>query len=55
MSGMARNSAWTAIAAESNDPRCFYAVTGDDPGLGISSELWLPGASPVDAITRITA
>src|SRR4051794_20665590 len=32
--------------AGSNDPGCFYAVTGDDTGLGISSELLLPGASP---------
>src|SRR5882757_2287156 len=37
MSGMARTSAWTAIAstaiaAGSNDPHCFYAVTGDDTG-----------------------
>jgi hypothetical protein len=33
-----------------NDPHCFYAVTGDDTGLGISSELLL---SPVDADTRL--
>jgi hypothetical protein len=39
--------------AGSNDPRCFYAVTGDDAGLGISSELLLPGASPVDGATRL--
>jgi hypothetical protein len=58
---MALDSAWTAIAAlavgaaVSYDPRFFYAVTGDDTGLGISSELLLPGAPPVDAITRITA
>lgn len=25
-----------------NDPRCFYAVTGDDSGLGISSEVFTP-------------
>ena len=40
-------------AAGVNHPRCFYAVTGDDTGLGISSELLLPGASPVDAGTRL--
>jgi hypothetical protein len=39
--------------AGSNDPRCFYAVTGDQTGLGISSELLLPGASAVDADTRL--
>ncbi|MCU1698117.1 MAG: hypothetical protein JWR34_4180 [Mycobacterium sp.] len=53
MSGIARTSAWTAIAAGSNDPHC--SVTGDDTGLGISSELLLPGASPVDPIIRVTA
>lgn len=37
----------------SNDPQCFYAVTGDNTGLGISSELLLPGASAVDANTRL--
>jgi len=37
----------------SNDPRCFYAVGGDQPGVGISSELMLPGASPADANTRL--
>jgi hypothetical protein len=37
----------------SNDPRCFYAVTGDDTGLGISSQLLLPGASSVDPNTRL--
>ena len=40
-------------AAGVNHPRCFYAVTGDDTGLGISSELLLPGATPVDAGTRL--
>jgi hypothetical protein len=39
--------------AGSNDPRCFYAVTADQTGLGISSELLLPGASAVDADTRL--
>jgi hypothetical protein len=37
----------------SNAPRCFYAVTGDQTGLGISSELLLPGASPLDANSRL--
>lgn len=37
----------------STDPQCFYAVTGDQTGLGISSELLLPGASAVDANTRL--
>ena len=40
-------------AAGSNDSRCFYAVTGDDTGLGISSELLLPAASSVDGETRL--
>jgi hypothetical protein len=43
----------TDDAAGSNGPHCFYAVTGDDTGLGITSELLLPGASPVDAGTRL--
>jgi hypothetical protein len=29
----------TDDAAGSNDPRCFYAVTGDDTGLGITPSL----------------
>jgi hypothetical protein len=34
-------------AAGSNDPRCFYAASGDGIGVGISSELFLPAASAV--------
>jgi hypothetical protein len=43
----------TGAAAGSIDPRCFYAVTGDDTGLGISSELLLPAMSSVDGETRL--
>jgi hypothetical protein len=34
-------------------PRCFYAASGKGIGVGISSELLLPGASAVDAETRL--
>jgi hypothetical protein len=34
-------------------PRCFYAASGAGIGVGISSELLLPGASAVDANTRL--
>ena len=40
--------------AGSNDPHCFYAESEDEGiGVGISSELLLPGASPVDTDTRL--
>ena len=40
--------------AGSNDPQCFYAEPEDEGiGVGISFELLLPGASPVDASTRL--
>lgn len=34
-------------AAGSNDPRCYYAVSGDGIGVGISSELFLPDTPAV--------
>jgi hypothetical protein len=37
----------------SNAPQCFYAVTGDQTGLGISAELILPGGSPGYANIRL--
>jgi hypothetical protein len=40
-------------AAGSSAPRCFYAASGDGIGVGISSELLLPGAPAVDADTRL--
>src|ERR1700759_3075116 len=43
----------TGGAAESSAPRCFYAASGDGMGVGISSELLLPGAPAVDADTRL--
>ena len=43
-------------AAGSNDPRCYYAASGDGIGVGISSELFLPAASAVaDAMLADTA
>jgi hypothetical protein len=33
------------------DVKCFYATPGGQPGVGVSSELLLPGAFPVDAET----
>jgi len=43
----------TGDAAGSSDPRCFYAASGDGIGVGISSELLLPGAPAMDAHTRL--
>jgi hypothetical protein len=40
-------------SAASSGPRCFYAASGDGIGVGTSSELLLPGASTVDADTRL--
>ena len=37
----------------SNDPRCFYAVTGDQTGLGISSELFLPNEPSEDGNIKL--
>ena len=43
----------TGNAAKSSAPRCFYAASGDGIGVGISSELLLPGASALEADTRL--
>jgi hypothetical protein len=43
----------TGDTAGSSAPRCFYAASVDGIGVGISSELLLPGASAVDADTRL--
>lgn len=40
-------------AAGSSAARCFYAASGDGIGVGISSELLLPGARAVDADTGL--
>jgi len=40
-------------AAASSAPQCFYAASGDRIGVGISSELLLPGASATDADAKL--
>lgn len=43
----------TGDPAGSSTQRCFYAASGEGIGVGISSELLLPGASAVEADTRL--
>ena len=43
----------TGGAAGSGAPRCFYAASGAGIGVGISSELLLPGAFAVDGDKRL--